>query len=129
VFELWQVGWMKEIALRLTKEWCDHAEESFMKDGTMFDPLYEMVKLTCQIICEAAFEYSISDDEYNIVLESLEDSLREVFTRQTRYGLCLVLCYPMFTKHQNHAQNYKTLQNLCCMHAVRIPINKPKTLS
>jgi hypothetical protein len=42
-----QVAQMKEIALKLTKKWCDHAEESFMKDDSAFDPSYEMVKLTC----------------------------------------------------------------------------------
>jgi cytochrome P450 len=77
-----QVSRMKEIAFKLTKEWCDYAEESFTKDGSYFDPSYEMVKLKCRVICEAAFEYSITDDEYQMISECLESSLRAFVLRQ-----------------------------------------------
>jgi cytochrome P450 len=77
-----QVNRMKQIALRCAVNWSDKFETKFSSTGQCFDPSIEMVKITLQIVCEAGFEYHISDMEHDLFIESMEASLREFFLKQ-----------------------------------------------
>jgi len=68
-----EVGRMNEIALKHVNRWL---EERSNLDAT-FDPAHEMTRITFLSICEAAFEYEATEEEFAEFAHVLEVSLRE----------------------------------------------------
>ena len=63
-FSASEVGRMREIAVQHMERWFQSVLEPTIKEGKSFDASKEMCKLTFQVICEAAFEYIPSADEF-----------------------------------------------------------------
>jgi cytochrome P450 len=81
---------MKQITLKHTKQWMEHIKQSRMQwnaDRQTFEctiePSIEMVALTFQIICDAAFECTdITLNDYLTFAKNLETALVEYDTKQ-----------------------------------------------
>jgi cytochrome P450 len=71
-FSASEVGRMNEIAVQRIDNWFQSVLEPSIKEGKSFDVTKEMSKLTFQVICEAAFEYISSAEEF----EKFEHHLR-----------------------------------------------------
>lgn len=75
-----EVSRMNDISARTTNAWCNTAASNFTKNG--FSPSYEMVNITFKIICESAFEYHATDEEFKKFAECLELTSYEIFLKQ-----------------------------------------------
>ena len=63
-FSTSEVGRMREIAVQHMERWFQGVLEPSIKEGKSLDANKEMCKLTFQVICEAAFEYIPSTEEF-----------------------------------------------------------------
>jgi cytochrome P450 len=74
-FSASEVGRMNDIAVQHIDDWFQSVLEPSIKEGKSFDATKEMSKLTFQVICEAAFEYIPSAEEF----EKFEHHLQFAF--------------------------------------------------
>ena len=74
-FSASEVGRMREIAVQHMERWFQSVLEPSIKEGKSFDATKEMCKLTFQVICEAAFEYIPTAEEF----ETFEHHLQICF--------------------------------------------------
>lgn len=77
-----EVGRMIDVARSILDRWEDYVGTNFISKGLPIDPAAEMAKVTFKVICEAGFEYTVSDEEYKDFSDKLERPMREFTLRQ-----------------------------------------------
>jgi cytochrome P450 len=78
-----EVGRMNVIALKYVNEWLDGRMKQLADSGGTFDPAQEMTRITFLTICESAFEYQASGEEFEEFAHCVEVGLREYGFKQT----------------------------------------------
>jgi cytochrome P450 len=76
-FSASEVGRMNEIAVKHIDNWFQSVLEPHSNEGKSFDANQEMCKLTFRVICEAAFEYVPSTEEFEKFEHHLQIALEE----------------------------------------------------
>ena len=59
-----EVGRMNDVATKYVNEWLDSRLADVVERPEPFDPAVEFNRITFKVICEAAFEYMATDEEY-----------------------------------------------------------------
>eukprot|EP00980_Cylindrotheca_fusiformis_P018587 scaffold6159_cov207-Cylindrotheca_fusiformis.AAC.5 len=77
---------MHKICREKTEEWIHQKLEPLIQAGSSVDVCHEFLFLTLSIICKAAFEYRIKDDENLRLIADLEIATREFAFEQARSG-------------------------------------------
>jgi cytochrome P450 len=95
-----EVKRMKDIIKRLTEEWCAKASVDFTE--TPYSPEKEAVGLTFRIICEAAFEYEVTGDDFQVFTVALHKAMQE-FNKQVANPLRGTLLGKMIYKEAREA--------------------------
>lgn len=72
-----EVGRMNQVARRRTEEWISGRLDEFCRNGETFDPAHEINLVTFLVICEAAFEYQATPDEFKQYEHNAEIATRE----------------------------------------------------
>jgi cytochrome P450 len=82
-FSASEVGRMNDIAVQHIDNWFQSVLEPSIKEGKSFDANKEMCKLTFQVICEAAFEYIPSAEEFEKFEHHLQIALVQFIFKYT----------------------------------------------
>jgi cytochrome P450 len=82
-FSRTEVGRMNAVAKKYVDEWI-HGRllKEFVEKEKPFDPGYELNRITFFVICEAAFEYVATEEEYTRFSHNVEIVLRELTFKQ-----------------------------------------------
>ena len=72
-----QVGRMNQVARTRVAEWMTDRLDQFAQRGEAFDPSYELNLITFRVICEAAFEYHGTEQEFQTFEHWAELAARE----------------------------------------------------
>ena len=59
-----EVGRMNEVATKYVHDWLDGRLKILVENEEAFDPAVEFNRITFKVICEAAFEYIATDEEF-----------------------------------------------------------------
>jgi cytochrome P450 len=77
-----EVERMNTIAIQYVDEWLDTRLANYAKFQTTFDPAKELLRITFLMICDAAFEYTPTQQEIDDFNKHIEISLREFVLKQ-----------------------------------------------
>jgi cytochrome P450 len=77
-----EVGRMNEIALKYVNQCLDGRMKQLADSDATFDPAHEMTRITFFSICESAFEYEATEEEFEEFAHCAEVSGREFGIRQ-----------------------------------------------
>jgi len=72
-----EVGRMNQVARKYVDQWMNGRLEEFAATGQAFDPARELNSVTFSVICEAAFEYRASREEFEAFEHHSEITARE----------------------------------------------------
>jgi cytochrome P450 len=78
-----EIGRMNAIAARHVDTFLRERLVGLVGTGEAFDPCYEMNRITFYVICEAAMEYTPTDDDFESFCEHIEIALKEFTFRQS----------------------------------------------
>jgi cytochrome P450 len=72
-----EVGRMNEVAAKYVQQFVNGRLKDFAATGQPFDPAHELNYVTFQVICEAAFEYQVTKEEFEEFGHHSEIALKE----------------------------------------------------
>jgi len=72
-----EVGRMRSVAAKYVDQWMNGRLKELAKSGTPFNPAREFNLITFLVICEAAFEYNASKEEFDFFEHHAEITQRE----------------------------------------------------
>ncbi|KAG7342346.1 cytochrome P450 [Nitzschia inconspicua] len=105
-----QINRMNGVTREKTEEWIQLRLEPMAANGEPIDIIHEMVELTLTIIMDAAFEYTLTKEERENLLTSLDITLREfIFSNpiKTTFGFL----FPSVLRARRKAKELMDLAN------------------
>mmetsp|Transcript_24919 Transcript_24919/g.59169 ORF Transcript_24919/g.59169 Transcript_24919/m.59169 type:complete len:418 (-) Transcript_24919:608-1861(-) len=78
-----EVGRMNEVATKYVNGWMNGRLKNLVEQQETFDPAVEFNRITFKVICEAAFEYIATDDEFALFEHHAKANLSEHTVRQS----------------------------------------------
>jgi len=100
---------MNRVAMEKTDGWIEHELRPLMESGGNFDVGKEMTKITLEVICETAFEYTMSPEEMSLFTSELELALVEFALRENSIRRCFGM---MFAERRRAFAAARNLQKL-----------------